>query len=475
MKKNTKILAVLSTAMFMAAVTPSFLPGPATVYAKNSGWTEENGNWYYYDSYGEPLRDTWKKSGNDWYYLDSDGVRASNMQIDEYYVGEDGKRVTMQWVSVENEDYWYEEDEQEFLYYYYGRDGKALTSTWASINGKWYYFNEDSIMETGPVTIDGYNYYLGDDGSRRTGWVLLEEETDDPEVLESWYYFDNSGKRVENEVDRKIQGDYYTFVDGQMQTGWFKLPEEAANASAGAAAQAERASASDASASDTSADAAAASAAADLPAIASYQYYDESGKRVEGWRTIEGIEGIHEDGETFKFYFKKGAPYYAAQGLEIFTIDSEKYAFNDRGEMQTGLQEIAVDENETANFYFGEDGVMKTGKQVIYDDELGETQNWFFNTSGAKKGQGCHGIKDGVLYIRGLRQDAEADMRFEPVEFEGKRYLVNTNGVVQTANSSSKSKANPDLGSGYKDFKDSNEIIWTVDTEGVVCAETEAE
>ena len=113
-----------------------------------------------------------------------------------------------------------------------------------------------------------------------------------------------------------------------MQTGWFKLPEEAANASADAAAQADTASASDASASDASAsdasaDAAAASAAADLPAIASYQYYDESGKRVEGWRTIEGIEGIHEDGETFKFYFKKGAPYYAAQGLEIFTIDSE--------------------------------------------------------------------------------------------------------------------------------------------------------
>ena len=66
-------------------------------------------------------------------------------------------------------------------------------------------------------------------------------------------------------------------------------------------------------------------------------------------------------------------------------------------------------------------------------------------------------------------------MRFEPVEFEGKRYLVNANGVVQTANSSSKSKASPDLGSGYKDFKDSNEIIWTVDTDGLVCAENEAE
>ena len=181
MKKQTKVLAVLSTAMLMAAVTPAFLPTTAsTAFAKSVGWTEENGNWYYYDSYGDAVTDTWKKNGDDWYYLDSDGVRASNMQIDEYYVGEDGKRVSMKWVSVENEDFWNEDDAQEHLYYYYGRDGKALTSKWASINGQWYYFNEDSIMQTGSITVDGFNYYLGEDGSRKTGWVLREDETDDP-------------------------------------------------------------------------------------------------------------------------------------------------------------------------------------------------------------------------------------------------------------------------------------------------------
>lgn len=192
MKKQIKFLAVLSTAVLTAAL--SF---PA--YAKNAGWAQENGNWYYYDSYGEPLTDTWKKSGDDWYYLDSDGIRATSAQVDEYYVDEDGKRVSMEWVSIENEDFWSEEDAPEFLYYYYGRDGRALTSTWASINGQWYYFNEDSIMETGSIEVDGHNYYLGEDGSRKTGWVLLEEETDDPEIIESWYYFDNSGKRIENE------------------------------------------------------------------------------------------------------------------------------------------------------------------------------------------------------------------------------------------------------------------------------------
>ena len=161
MKKQTKVLAVLSTAMLMAAVTPAFLPTTAsTAFAKSVGWTEENGNWYYYDSYGDAVTDTWKKNGDDWYYLDSDGIRAADRQIDEYYVGEDGKRVSMKWVSVENEDFWDEDDAPEFLYYYYGRDGKALTSKWASINGQWYYFDAEGYMATGWIELDGKSYYL---------------------------------------------------------------------------------------------------------------------------------------------------------------------------------------------------------------------------------------------------------------------------------------------------------------------------
>jgi len=453
MKKQTKVLAVLSTAMLMAAVTPAFLPTTAsTAFAKSVGWTEENGNWYYYDSYGDAVTDTWKKNGDDWYYLDSDGVRASNMQIDEYYVGEDGKRVSMKWVSVENEDFWNEDDAQEHLYYYYGRDGKALTSKWASINGQWYYFNEDSIMQTGSITVDGFNYYLGEDGSRKTGWVLLEDETDDPEYLESWFFFDNTGKRVENEVDKKINGDYYTFVDGRMQTGWFKLPASETAAVENAA----EATPSEAAPAQTEV------------TVAGYQYYDEDGKRADGWRTIEGVEGISEEAELYRFYFKKGQPYHAEKGLELFTIDSKKFAFNTKGEMQTGKQVVNIENGSIANFYFDEEGVMKTGKQSIFDEDLGEVQNWYFHTDGSRKGQGYHGIKDNVLYVYGLRQEADKDLRFAPVTLDDKQYLVNANGTVQKAGSSSKSTAKPELGNGFKDFKDENDKIWTVNTEGVI-------
>lgn len=455
MKKQTKVLAVLSTAMLMAAVTPNFFPNTSTAYAKTVGWTQDNGNWYYHDSYGDPVTDTWKKDGNDWYYLDSDGVRASSMQIDEYYVGEDGKRVSMQWVSVENEDFWNEDDAPENLYYYYGRDGKALTSRWASIGGQWYYFNEDGIMQTGSITVDGFNYYLSEDGSRKTGWVLLADENDDSEYLESWYYFDNSGKRIENEVDKKINGEYYTFVDGRMQTGWYKLP------------------ASETPAADNTTEATPSEAAPAVPVqtevtVAGYQYYDEDGKRADGWRTIEGVEGISEEAELYRFYFKKGKPYHADKGLELFTIDSKKYAFNTKGEMQTGKKVVNVDNDSVANFYFDEEGVMKTGKQAIYDEDLGETQNWYFHTEGSKKGQGYHGIKDNVLYVYGLRQEADKDLRFAPVTLDDKQYLVNASGTVQKAGSSAKSASKPELGNGFKDFKDENDTIWTVNTEGVI-------
>lgn len=436
MKKQIRLFAVLSTAAFLSSM-------PFTAYAKDAGWTEENGKWYYYDSYGDPLTDTWKKSGDAWYYLDSDGVRASSMQIDEYYVDEDGKRVTMKWVAVENEDFWSGDDEPEMLYYYYGKDGRALTSTWASINGSWYYFNEDSVMETGSIQVDGYNYYLGEDGSRKTGWILMEDAEGNPEDLESWFYFDNSGKRVENEIDKKIDGAYYTFVDGRMQTGWFKLPEEPVTASDSEATPS-------------------------LPAMSRYRYYDEDGKRASGWRTIEGAAGISEEGELYRFYFKNGAPYYANSGIELFTIDSKKYAFNEKGEMQIGKQSVNIGNGETANYYFGDDGVMKTGKQSIYDEDLGENQNWYFHTDGSKKGQGYHGVKDNTLYVHGLRQEADKDLRFAPVKLDDVSYLVNANGTVQKAGASSKSTAKPELGAGFKDFKDENDTVWTVNVNGII-------
>ncbi|MCI9360842.1 MAG: cell wall-binding protein [Hungatella sp.] len=482
MKKHIRLTAVLSTAVVMTAFAP-VLTSP--VLAQSTGWVQENEDWKYYDSDGYYLTDTWKKKDDAWYYLDEDGDIALDRQIDEYYVGSDGKRVVNQWVIVPNEDYDGSEDSAESYWYYYGKDGKMTVSKFRTVNDQVYYFDSDGRMVIGLVEIDGANYYFGKegDGSMKKGWVQLVNDTDDADLEITWSYFNSDGQRIENQVDKKIGGNYYTFENGKMVTGWYKLPEEAAAADNAADLQTQDAAAdntADAQAQDT-ADSAAGEQQAPSQDDASanqqevsknaahgYQYYNEDGSRASGWMIITGIPNLSDEDEVYKFYFKSGVPYFAESGLEIFRIGTAHYCFNENGEMQTGLQVITLEDGSKAKYYFGTDGAMKTGKQSILDEESGVTQTWFFHTDSEKLGQGFHGIRDNVIYINGLRQQAESYMRYAPVTFEGQNYLVNASGTIQKASASSKSSERPELGAGYRDLKDSSENIWTIDVNGII-------
>ncbi len=448
MRKQIKLLAVVSTATVMSAVTPytgSFIPGLVqnAFAASATGWIVEEGELRYFDRDGYYLTDTWKKRDNDWYYLDEDGYVSRSTMVDEYYVDEDGKRVHNQWIGVENEEW--DDEAPDTFWYYFGKDGKSVVSKWQTIEGSTFYFNEDGHMQTGKLELDGNTYYLGGekDGAMKTGWIQLPNEDEDADDDMVWHYFDNRGKMVKNQVDRKIEGAYYTFEDGVMQTGWYRLPSAADTASASDAAQ-------------------------DTATVASYQYYQENGKRADGWYEIEGAPGISEEGDIFRFYFKNGSPLHAQTGVQTFSVASQRYGFNTRGEMQTGKQLVTLEDGATANFYFGEDGVMQTGKQTIYNEDLDENETWFFITSGGSKGQGFHGVRDNNVYRNGLRLEADSDLRYAPVELDGINYLVNASGALQKASSSSKSSEKPELGNGFKDFKDSNDKIWTVNTSGVI-------
>ncbi len=462
--KNRKFttLAVLSTTAVLTAVLPSipaWIPGTVqTAFGASAGWVEEDGELRYRDSDGYYLTDTWKKKDGEWYYLGEDGRLTRSSMVDEYYVDADGKRVVNCWIGEDGEEW--DDESPDTFWYYFGKDGKAVTSRWQVIDGKYYYFNEESHMQTGKIELDGFTYYLGEenDGVMKTGWIQLENESDDPDNELVWHYFDGNGRMVMNQIDRKIENHYYTFENGILQTGWYQLPaSDSANAT-GTEGENNLASASNAT--DAS--------ATSVPQISSYQYYEEDGKRANGWYTIEGAPEISEEGELFKFYFKNGAPYYAQTGVQTFSVESRRYGFNTRGEMQTGLQEVTLEDGTTANFYFGEDGVMKTGRQSIYDEDLDETQSWFFYTDGGNKGQGVHGVRDNSVYRRGLRLDADRDLRYAPADLDGTLYLVNTSGAIQKASASTKSSSRPELGNGFKDFKDSNDKIWVVDRNGII-------
>ena len=140
MKKNLKMMAVLSAAAVMTVAAPEMglTAGSSTAYAKTIGWVEENGSFKYYEEDDYFLTDTWKKRGEDWYYLNEEGEIATNAQIDEYYVDETGKRVMDQWISIENEDAWDSPDAAEYHWYYYGKNGKAVISRWQKIGESWY-------------------------------------------------------------------------------------------------------------------------------------------------------------------------------------------------------------------------------------------------------------------------------------------------------------------------------------------------
>ena len=501
MKKHIKLTAVLSTAAVMAAFTP-VLTFP--VLAQSKGWIQEDENWKFYDDDGYYLTDTWKRHDNNWYYLDGDGNISFNSQVDEYYVDGEGKRVANQWVIIPNEDYDDSEDSPESYWFYYGTDGKMTTSKFRKVDGLTYYFDSEGHMATGLTEIDGANYYFGKpgDGSMKTGWVELTEDQDNGEEEIVWSYFNSNGQRIENQIDKRVGSNYYTFVDGKMVTGWYKLPkdmptadaeqnieadvagteglENAADGQVQDAADAEQqAPAQDAADAEQQApaqddvapaqdDANAGQQEETNNTAAGYQYYNEDGSRASGWMTITGIPGLSEEDEFYKFYFKSGKPYFAEKDIQVFRVGSARHCFNEKGEMQTGLQVITLEDGSKVNYYFGTDGVMKTGKQSILDEESGITQTWFFHTDSEKLGQSFHGIRDNVIYDNGLRQQAESYMRYAPVTFEGKNYLVNASGTIQKASNSSKSHERPDLGVGYRDLKDAFDNTWTIDVNGII-------
>ena len=179
-----------------------------------------------------------------------------------------------QWVSAENEiSYGSPDSPDGGSWLYFGKDGKIVTAKWMSINGKTYYFDEDGLMQTGLLELDGQTYYLGeeDDGARKTGWILLETITKDTDDEDVWCYFDTEGRMIVNQMDRKIDNGYYTFIDGQMQTGWINVAEAGFVSSS---TPSNEAATTDNSATDT-------------VSLNDFRYYDpeNGGRRASGWYT----------------------------------------------------------------------------------------------------------------------------------------------------------------------------------------------
>jgi len=471
MRKQTKLVAVLSTAALLAI-------GASMTSFAAQGWVEEDGTWVYYNKDGDRATETWKKSGDNWYWLDDNGEMAVDTLVEDddntYYVNENGAMVSNQWVAIENEDAG-EDDEPDHYWYYFQANGKAYKKSDTSdslskktINGKKYAFDEDGKMLFGWVDNTGERqtdddawqtceYYFGDedDGAMSTGWRLISIVADDAddnqpgdqywdEDQDRWFWFKSSGVKQTGKTDKKINGKRYGFDEyGRMVASWYSSDLQKGSVSA--------ASAGEATYSNT------------------FMYFSspEDGARyTKGWfKVVPGyyLDADKYDEDSEKWYYADGDGNIYAGAIE--KIKGKKYAFDDYGRMLDGLRILTLsadgktiiesddfdDEDDFDNtvgidnedllafdeatggkaiYYFGssDDGAMKTGKQTV--DLDGEKFTFKFQTSSTQKGQGINGIDDKKLYIGGKLIKADADDKYMVVAYDEaaqtyKEYSVN--------------------------------------------------
>ncbi|HFH1798792.1 TPA: RICH domain-containing protein [Streptococcus pneumoniae] len=159
-------------------------PAPAPE-APKTGWKQENGMWYFYNTDGS-MATGWLEYNGSWYYLNANGAMATG------------------WL------------EYNGSWYYLNTNG-AMETGWLEYNGSWYYLNTNGAMETGWLEYNGSWYYLNANGSMATGWL---------EYNGSWYYLNANGSMATGWLK---DGDtwYYLEASGAMkESQWFKVSDK---------------------------------------------------------------------------------------------------------------------------------------------------------------------------------------------------------------------------------------------------------
>ena len=390
MRKQTKLVAVLSTAALLAI-------GASMTSFAATGWAEEDGTWVYYNRDGERATDQWKKSGNNWYWLDSNGEMAIDQLIEDgdnyYYVDVNGVMASNQWVAIDNEDAG-QDDEPDHYWYYFQANGKALKNgnngsvALKTVNGKKYAFDEEGKMLFGWVSSenaeridntdgDGFkegDYYFGgeDDGAMTVGWLQMDitydEATSDYELSpvfnededqSRWFYFKTNGKKVKAEggddeqKSKTINGKKYEFDQYGAMTAEWSLDKDKRTDKLNAASknQAEYGDNSNhyilASFSE---EGLASESNADYGVTAKYaqqwrffQDVENGAKVSKGWFKVVAAEYLnydkYTDDEENWYYADGSGNLYAG---EFKTIKGKKYAFRDDGRMIDGLKFIRI-------------------------------------------------------------------------------------------------------------------------------------
>ncbi|MBF9678078.1 PspC-related protein choline-binding protein 1 [Streptococcus pseudopneumoniae] len=126
---------------------------PAKPVAATTGWKQENGMWYFYNTNGSMVTG-WVQVNGSWYYLNSNGSMATGWeQVDGswYYLNDNGS-MEIGW--LQNNGSWY----------YLNSNGSMKANQWFQVGSKWYYVNASGELAIN-TSIDGYR--VNDNGE----WV----------------------------------------------------------------------------------------------------------------------------------------------------------------------------------------------------------------------------------------------------------------------------------------------------------------
>ena len=158
-----------------------------------AGWVqEENGDWYYYDTYTGQIKSGWQYIGGAWYYLDpNDGNKM---------LGEGWHVIGGGW--------------------YYMYSSGAMATNWLNLSGKWYYLGGDGAMKTGWQLIGGFWYYMYTQNDPHGGeWGVMASNT----TIDG-YFLQLNGAMMSSE-------QYAMYARAQMygsNTGYLILVDRAA-------------------------------------------------------------------------------------------------------------------------------------------------------------------------------------------------------------------------------------------------------
>ena len=126
-------------------------------------------------------RNKWEKKGNHWYYVDNDGKAVSKQWIGSYYIKADKTMAENEWIYDANYNSWF----------YFDENGHYVENTWKDQ----YYLKSGGYMAKNEWIFDSsYNswYYLNEDGSyARNQWSQSNGK---------WYYVLSNGKMAKNTV-----------------------------------------------------------------------------------------------------------------------------------------------------------------------------------------------------------------------------------------------------------------------------------